>query len=55
VREVEIVKGLPLLELRVEPFGVVNENAFEHPVELLDIDPMPALDLPFNRGVAEVM
>src|SRR3989442_1455940 len=45
VRSAEVVEVLPLLEAVVEQVGVVDHDALEHPVELLLVDPMGALDL----------
>jgi hypothetical protein len=37
---VEVVEILPLLELLVEQACVVDDDALEHPVELLGVDAM---------------
>jgi len=52
MRSVEVVEVLPLLQAHVEQAGVVNHDPVEHPVELLLVDPVGPLDLPFNLGVA---
>jgi hypothetical protein len=44
VGAVEVVEVFPLLELVVEELGVVDHDAVEHPVELLGIDAVGALD-----------
>jgi hypothetical protein len=36
----EVVEALPLLEVIVEELGVVDHDPFEHPVELLLLDPV---------------
>jgi len=41
----EVVEVLPLLELVVEQLGVVDDDAFEEPVELLGIDAVGSLNL----------
>jgi hypothetical protein len=35
-----VVELLPLLELAVEQDGVVDDDAVQHPVELLGVGPM---------------
>jgi hypothetical protein len=40
-----IVKVLPLLELLIKELCVVNDNPFEHPIELFLVDPMAPFDL----------
>ena len=45
MRKLEIVEVFPLLELAVEDLGVVDDLACEHPIELLIVDAMRALDL----------
>jgi hypothetical protein len=40
-----VVEVLPFLELVVEQFGVLDEDAFELTVELLGIDAVAALHL----------
>src|SRR4249919_1575657 len=48
---VEVVEALPLLEPIVEQLGVVDHDPFEHPVELLLVDPVRPLHLPVQpRG-----
>jgi len=41
----EIVEALPLMELGVEEFGVVDNLAGKEPIELFVIDAMRPLDL----------
>jgi hypothetical protein len=52
----EVVEVLPFLKLFVEEAGVVDDDAFEEPVELLLVDPMGSLDLPVQTrcGRADV-
>src|SRR6266498_6016843 len=45
VRSVEVVEVLPLLQAVVEESGVVDDHSFEHPVELLLVDPVGPLNL----------
>ena len=45
MRAFEVVVVLPLLKLRGEELGVVDDHAVEQPIELLGVDPMRALDL----------
>jgi hypothetical protein len=40
-----VVEVLPLLELVVEDFGVVDDDTVQQSVELLCVDPVGALDL----------
>jgi hypothetical protein len=40
-----VVEVLPFLELVVEDLGVVDHHPLEHPVELLGVDAVGALDL----------
>jgi hypothetical protein len=42
-----VVAVLPLAQLVVEDLGVVDHHAFEHPVELLGVDAVGALDAPY--------
>ena len=41
---VEVVEGLPFLEFVVEELGVVDDDAFEHSVELFLVDAVRAFD-----------
>jgi hypothetical protein len=50
-----VVEVLPFLESVVEQLGVVDEDAFELTVELLAVDPVRALDLSVQAGVAGLM
>jgi hypothetical protein len=45
VGSVEVIEVLPLLQAVVEESGVVDDDPFEHPVELLLVDPMGPLHL----------
>jgi hypothetical protein len=45
-----VVEGFPFGELVVEQPGVVDDDAFEHPVELLAVDPVTAFDLAVEPG-----
>ncbi len=47
---VEVVEVLPLLQLVVEQFGVVDDDAVEHPVELFFVDPVRSLHLAVESG-----
>jgi hypothetical protein len=40
-----VVVVLPFMELVVEDLGVVADDAVEHPVKLLSVDPVGPLDL----------
>jgi hypothetical protein len=43
---VEVVEPFPLLQSVVEQLGIVDHDAFQHPVELLLVDPVRPLHLP---------
>jgi hypothetical protein len=43
---VVVVGVLPLLQAVVEQLGVIDHDPFEHPVELLGVDPVGRFDLP---------
>ena len=45
MRAMVVVEVLPLLELQREHLGVVDDHTVEHPIELLGVDPVRALDL----------
>jgi hypothetical protein len=45
-----VVVVLPLLELRVEELGVVDDDTLERAVELLGIDPVRPLQLAVEPG-----
>jgi hypothetical protein len=49
VRPLEIVEVLSLMALAVEDLGVVDDLACEHPIELLIVDAMRALDLAIEQ------
>ena len=51
----ELVEVLPLVERVVEQLGVVHHHPFEHPVELLLVDPVGAFDLAVQPRVAGLM
>ena len=50
MRAVVVVIVLPLLELVAEEPGVVDDLAFEEPVELLGVDPVGSLHLAIQPG-----
>jgi hypothetical protein len=50
VRTSVVVEVLPLLELLVEDFRIVDHDAVQQSIELLRIDPMGALDLAVEPG-----
>jgi hypothetical protein len=52
VRPAEVVEVLPFLELLVEEAGVVDDDPFEEPVELLFVDSMRSLDVAVQARVA---
>jgi hypothetical protein len=43
---------LPLLELVVEDFGVIEDDSVEESVELFGVDAMRSFDLPVEPGGA---
>jgi len=55
MRAVVVAEVLPLFELVVEDLGVVDHHPLEHPVELLGVDAVGALDLAVQPGVRGLM
>jgi hypothetical protein len=45
VASIEVVEVLPFLELVVENVGLIVDDPFEHPVELLVINPVGSFDV----------